>query len=526
MYLRSVGAAELATLPDNARITVLAGPMTPRIWNSSLFARYHTGLNGSLNSSSLLLPNGSFIPGMAARPGPEVWEIKQAIADAVEEGIRKAKEEAAQNGTAPSVEALKRAVNEEMWGKWQSLMKPMRASRFQRHPRGLPPREGFLAFFWSVSYFDWGILVVAILLFTMQHYGLLHWPRTLLSYSTALALWFAMAGLFALVVFRRQGADAGMLWLNGYVLEIIFLVQNVLVSHIIIQAFRTPRWVNEKALFIVVIARIVFQMIFYMGLAELVFSGEALPYILGVWLLYVAYQAAMEDEGAAFDIMETRVVHVARAVFGDRLWLAKDESGAMFVTKDQKRRLSVIGLMVFCLILVDALLHVDVALTKIEELQGNGYLCFSSAAVASFCLPELVFVTRDLFRRFPGLKYGISLEMAYISVQMLLHQVFNPPVVLDLVVFVSLLLLSALLPRILRGSGLQAPGLNTATVDQGTQADGPHGPEGGEEAPLALGGQAPMRRGARRSERSSSPSALPPAAEGGGRMRSTGVGPG
>merc|ERR1719414_1008041 len=118
----------------------------------------------------------------------------------------------------------------------------------------------------------------------------------------------------------------------------------------------------------------------------------------------------------------------------------------MFLMQGEKGRLSVVGLMVFCLVLVDTLLHVDVALTKIEQLQGNGYLCFSSAAVASFCLPELVFVIRDLFRRFPALKYGISAVLIYISAQMLLHAIFRPPVFADLVVFLGLLLMSGMLP--------------------------------------------------------------------------------
>merc|ERR1719471_1355723 len=153
-----------------------------------------------------------------------------------------------------------------------------------------------------------------------------------------------------MLIFKRQGTDNGVLWLNGYILELIFLVENVLVSHVIIQAFRTPRWVNEKVLFIVVIARIVFQMVFYMGLAELVFSGQALPYILGLWLLYVAFQSAMDDDDSTFDIMDTRVVHLARAMFGDRLSLTKDDNGALFVIRENRTRLSLVGLMVFCLI--------------------------------------------------------------------------------------------------------------------------------------------------------------------------------
>jgi len=382
----------------------------------------------------------------------------------VQEGIAKAEAAAKKNHSVPTMDAVQRAVQAEVWGTWDRLAKTMRSTRFKRRDHR-NRTFGITVFFKSVPVFDWCLVLFAIFLFSMQHWGLLHWPSTKTFHGTVLVLWFLLAGLYCVLIFKRQGTTEGILWLNGYFLELIFLVENVLVTHIIIQAFRTPKWVNEKALFIVVISRIIFQLVFYMGLAELVFSGDALPYILGVWLLYIAYQAAFDDEDSNLDIMDARVIHLARAAFGERLCLSKDDTGALFVVKENKRRLSMVGLMVFCLVLVDALLHVDVALTKVEELQGNGYLCFSSAAVASFCLPELVFVVRDFFRRFPGFKYGISAVLVYIAVQMLLHAIFRPPIFADLAVFVGCLVLSI---------GLSSLGFfrrgAVKCVDAGTQA--------------------------------------------------------
>mmetsp|Transcript_22272 Transcript_22272/g.61726 ORF Transcript_22272/g.61726 Transcript_22272/m.61726 type:complete len:694 (-) Transcript_22272:88-2169(-) len=410
------------------------------------------------NSSRIIFPSIHIVKQIP------VWEIRHAIDEAVQEGIRKAEAAAEKNHSKPTMDAVSSAVSAEVFVTWNRLAKSMWASRFRRRDHKGDHRSSIATFFKSVRWLDWCLLTVAILLFTVQHYGLLHVPSNRAFHGTALVLWFIVAGLFCILIFKRQGTAEGILWLNGYILELIFLVENVLVIHIIIHAFRTPKWVNEKALFIVVIARIIFQMIFYMGFAELVFSGEALPYVLGVWLLYIAWQAALDDDDSDFNIMDARVIHLARAALGERLWLSKENSGALFVVKDKKRRLSLVGLMVFCVALVDALLHVDVALTKIEELQGNGYLCFSSAAIASFCMPELVFVTRDLFRRFPGLKYGISAVLVYISVQMLLHAVFRPPVFVDLIIFVGVLVLSAMLPAM----GL-LPRRGARTVDAGTQ---------------------------------------------------------
>lgn len=340
----------------------------------------------------------------------------------------------------------------------------MKASRFKRKAWNATP-GGFLNFFKSVEVLDWLMISVPIATFLALHYHTLQTPSTKSFHAAAALVWIIAAGLYCYVVFQRFGPTGGVLWLNGYILELVFMIESVLVCHIILQAFRTPKWVNEKALFIVVLFRIVYQMFFFMGFAELVFSGRTLPYILGVWLLYVAFTSAMDDD-SSFDIMDTRVVNLARAMFGDRLSLTKDDNGALFVNKENKMRLSLVGLMVFCLICVDFLLYVDVALTKIEELQGNAFLCFSSAIWASLCMPELIFVTRDMFRRFPGLKYGISAVLVYTGLQMLLNQIWWPPICMDLIIWLSLLVLSTVIPF----AGWRPKVLASRSVDAGTQA--------------------------------------------------------
>lgn len=58
------------------------------------------------------------------------------------------------------------------------------------------------------------------------------------------------------------------MWMDGYILEIVFLVENVFVFHIIVKAFGMPRNMTQKLLFIVVGCQIAFQMVLYMGLGQ------------------------------------------------------------------------------------------------------------------------------------------------------------------------------------------------------------------------------------------------------------------
>jgi len=213
-----------------------------------------------------------------------------------------------------------------------------------------------------------------------------------------------------------------------------------------------PRWITQKVLACVVVAQISFQGVIYIGFAEWLRSLEILPYILGTWLIYLGVQAAMEQDGRDFDIMQTSAVTGLKEVFmGDRLLMSQDEHGSnLFVKSKCKIRdcnvwcITPAGLMLLCLLAADWLLEIDVTVTKIEGYPSR-YLCFSSSMVAGFALPELFFIARDLFHRYFALKYAISFVLCFVGIQSLLHDVFTLSALTSLAVIASIMVLSVVL---------------------------------------------------------------------------------
>jgi len=215
-----------------------------------------------------------------------------------------------------------------------------------------------------------------------------------------------------------------------------------------INAFKLSHRVLDNALFVVVGFQLAFQLVFYMGLASALAHWTVLPYILGVWLLYVGYHAAFDDDHADFNVMESRIVRGARWLLGSRLLTAHEADSFVTVGPRGKYCLTVGGLCVAFLVVADFLLEIDVTLAKIEGLGGAKigpeleYICFSSSAVATFTVPELYFVARDIFARLRGLKYGIALVIVYLGVQMLLGTVYTVPLLVDVAIFIGVLILS------------------------------------------------------------------------------------
>lgn len=268
------------------------------------------------------------------------------------------------------------------------------------------------------------VFCFALVFLIVYHSFVMGLPAVTRYHGLAIFGWISVAVFYNILVFLRLGREASMVWLNGYLMELIFSLENVFVFHIIIEAFGTPTVCAQKALFLIVCCQVIFEVVLYMGVADVIDSFQILPYILGVWLLYLGVHSAVEsDDHSNFDILETGTVRTLRRFFGQRLLLEYDTNSCIFTTMtdmDGNKRygMTMLGLVFIILLMADFFLEIDVTLTKIEASEDE-YLSFTSSALAGFAVPELFFVARDLFRCFPLLKYGISFVLAFYGSQML-----------------------------------------------------------------------------------------------------------
>lgn len=175
-----------------------------------------------------------------------------------------------------------------------------------------------------------------------------------------------------------------------------------------------------------------------------------LPYVLGTWLVYAGYQAAISEAHADINIKETPVYKHLEASFGDRLIgeYVHDENNRhqALVWRDGKLYVTMLGPLLICMIAAAWMLEIDATLTIIEQVE-NEYVAFSACAVASWCVPELFFVARDLFQRYFLLKYGVAFILVFFGLEMLLHEIIHIPdifgVLIILVVMALCMVLSA-----------------------------------------------------------------------------------
>jgi len=340
------------------------------------------------------------------------------------------------NNTGPilGVRLVGRGWVDIFWNVWG-------ASRHRPHRRTRP--NGPHTFFTSAEAFEWFTFGVAMLVCSlMTVYYELYGSRTRTAAVFKLVAWLAMGALYMFLLWFRLGEEAASLWLTGYILEFVFSLENIFVFLAVVKSFRMPVEQTQIALLVVVVGQILFEAVFFMGLAEPLRSLNILPYVLGLWLVYVGVEASRSDflaEDVDANFADGAICRFCKRVLGGR-FLPQYDGSKLFADSKGQCAITLFFFGIVSLLLVDFLLEVDVTLTKIEDID-NHYICFSSSAVAAFMVPTLFFLAKDLFERFFLLQYGISFVLIFFGGQMLLNELVTiTPIESVAIIFVVLLL--------------------------------------------------------------------------------------
>jgi len=312
---------------------------------------------------------------------------------------------------------------------WAALKSARRYGPHQHQLKAGGPNsvvDAFWAMLDSAATIDWCFLAVVLFILTAMDLAVLQQlPETARAHFVLLCFWLLVAGAFCIEVWVRMGPQAGVAWMTGYVLEIIYSLDTVLVVHVIFCALETPRRLMAKALFAGIISAILFRFLFALGLASALDGLGVVPGLLGIALTICGVRQLAAREDDCVDVTQTVPVRGFRFLLGDRLGEFYDEEGEglLAVSKGQVC-VTLLGVVIFSLVTVNFAFAFDVVLTKAEELP-NAYLDFSSSAFALFAVRALFFTARDLLGRCRVVNHGIGLALLFMGVETLLsHSIY------------------------------------------------------------------------------------------------------
>lgn len=283
-------------------------------------------------------------------------------------------------------------------------------------------------------WFSFLAFVVAMLAIDL---GVFHRKAHVVGAREALAwssVWIALALIFNVGVWQMFGAQRGVEFLTGYVIEKSLSIDNIFVFVVIFSALGIPALYQHRVLFWGILSALLLR-------AAMIFAGTALLsrfhwliYVFGAFLVVTGVKLFLQ-RGKAEDPSGGWALRQAR-----RLIPSTDKlDGDRFFTIENGRRVATPLFMALLLVEVtDVIFAVD-SIPAIFAVTSDPFIVFTSNIFAILGLRSLFFLLAGAVDKFRYLKLGLSAVLVFVGSKMALVDWYKVPPAASLTIIAALL---------------------------------------------------------------------------------------
>jgi tellurite resistance protein TerC len=259
-----------------------------------------------------------------------------------------------------------------------------------------------------------GIFILAMLALDL---GVLNRKAHVIKYREAVAwsiVWITLALLFCGGVYWRLGAQTGLEFLTGYIIELSLSVDNLFVFILIFSYFKVPAKFQHRVLFWGVMGALVMR-ITMIGLgAALIDRFHWVIYLFGAFLIYTGLKMLRQDETDVQPEDNPVVKFVTRYIP-----ITRSYDGEKFFTEMNGRRMGTLMLLVLITVEVTDLVFAVDSIPAIFGITTNTFIVYTSNVFAILGLRSLYFLVAGVIEKFHYLKIGLSIVLTFVGVKML-----------------------------------------------------------------------------------------------------------
>jgi tellurite resistance protein TerC len=255
-------------------------------------------------------------------------------------------------------------------------------------------------------------------------------------------LWFALAMIFAVTLWRWRGRGEAAQFAAGYFIELSLSLDNLLVIALIFTAFKTPPEFQHRVLVWGILGALVMRGAMIGVGAELVQNFEWVLYLFGAFLVLAGVKMLFERKDEV-DPEKNPVLRLARKIFP----VAPDFDGPRFFTRlDGRLALTPLALVLLLIETSDLIFAVD-SVPAVFSVTRSAFIVFTSNVFAILGLRSLYFLLAGALGFFRYLKIGLSVVLAFVGVKMLIDPHESPPrwFQIEIPTHTSLLVVAAIL---------------------------------------------------------------------------------
>jgi tellurite resistance protein TerC len=277
--------------------------------------------------------------------------------------------------------------------------------------------------------------------------GVFHREAHEVRFKEALAwsgAWIGLALAFNAFVYYRFGAERGLEFLTGYVVEKALSVDNVFVFLVVFSFFRVPAAYQHRVLFWGILGALVLRAAFVLAGAVLLARFHWIVYVFGALLVVTGIRLLVRPHAAADPERNP-----AYRVFRRFVPMVSGFRGARFTVVENGKRYATPLLAVLVVVeATDVVFAVD-SIPAIFAVTTDPFIVYTSNVFAILGLRALYFLLADVLEAFHYLTVGLALVLCFVGVKMLLAGVYAIPVAVSLSV-VSALLVGSIVASWLR----------------------------------------------------------------------------
>jgi tellurite resistance protein TerC len=248
------------------------------------------------------------------------------------------------------------------------------------------------------------------------------------------AVWVALAMVFAGGLWFFKDAHHALTFLTGYVIEESLSVDNIFVIVLIFSYFRVPEKYQHRVLFWGIVGALLMRGLF-IGLGTLLLARfHWIIYIFGGMLIVTGIRMAFKADDA-FEGEQNPIVRFAKRL----LPFSQEYDGQKFFTVANGKRLATPLFLVLVLVeFTDLIFAVD-SIPAIFAVTRDPFLVYTSNIFAILGLRSLYFLLANVVYKFHLLKYGLAVILTFVGVKMVSDHWWTIPIYASLAVIVGVL---------------------------------------------------------------------------------------
>lgn len=302
----------------------------------------------------------------------------------------------------------------------------------------------------------WASFNLFILALLALDLGILHRKEREIKVGEALWLslfYVVLALLFAAILFRTRGEQAGVEFLTGYLIEKSLSVDNIFVITLIFTYFAVPARYQHRVLFWGILGALFMRGILIFAGVQLIdhFAWMALLFgafliITGAKMLVVADAKPDIDNNVVLNFLRRRL-RVTDSYEGKRFFVRRD--GVLFVTP--------LFLVLILIEFTDLVFAVD-SIPAILAISQEPFIVYTANVFAILGLRALYFALAGIVPRFIYLKYALSLILIVVGGKMIANYFYGAkfiPTELALLV-TAVLIIGSIILSLMRTRGALA----------------------------------------------------------------------